>query len=127
MKPETEQLVRKSARAILAAETLLRDSDVDFAASRAYYSIFYAAEALLSEHDLRFHKHGGVHAAFGEHFARTGKIDPKFHRWILDAFDTRLHGDYGFEANITTEDVSDMLSRATELLEAVQRLLRMRD
>jgi uncharacterized protein len=34
--------------------------DVDFAAGRAYYAMFYIAEALLSEKGFRSRKHGGV-------------------------------------------------------------------
>jgi len=44
-------------------------------------------------------------ARFGEQFAKSGRLDPKFHRWLLDAFDRRLQGDYGFEALIAPEEV----------------------
>ena len=38
------------------------------------------ALALLREQDVRFRKHSSVHGAFGQHFAKPGLIDPKFHR-----------------------------------------------
>lgn len=41
MKMETRKLLDKASRAIRAAENLLRDGDVDFAAGRAYYAMFY--------------------------------------------------------------------------------------
>lgn len=50
--------------------------------------MLYAAEALLISKGLRFRKHGSVHAAFGEHFAKGQVLDPKFHRWLLDAMIT---------------------------------------
>jgi uncharacterized protein (UPF0332 family) len=78
MKEGTRQLLDKAARAIRAAATLVRDDNLDFAAGRAYYAMFYVAEALLHERDLGSKKHGGVHALFGEHFAKTGIVDPKF-------------------------------------------------
>lgn len=59
--------------------------------------MFYVAEALLHERNLEFKKHSGVHAAFGKYFATTGEIDPKFHRWLLEAFEARLDADYGVE------------------------------
>src|SRR5215471_5933071 len=49
MKPETEKLLAKASRAIAAAKLLLQAGDVDFAAGRAYYAMFYVAEALLAE------------------------------------------------------------------------------
>ncbi len=66
MKTATRKLLDKALRAVHAAETLLRAEDTEFAAGRAYYAMFYAAQALLNEKGLSFRKHGGVHAAFGE-------------------------------------------------------------
>jgi uncharacterized protein (UPF0332 family) len=123
VKDETRKFLDKAARAVHAAKSLLGESDVDFAASRAYYAMFYAAEALLNEKSLRFRKHGGVHAAFGEQFVITGFLDSKFHRWLLDAFDKRIQGDYGVEAVLTREDVAQMIEQADEFLREAQRHL----
>jgi uncharacterized protein (UPF0332 family) len=49
----------------------LRDGDIDFAASRAYYSLFYIASALLLSRGLSFSSHSGVIANFGKEFARN--------------------------------------------------------
>jgi uncharacterized protein (UPF0332 family) len=116
VKEGTRQLLDKAGRAIRAAGTLLQDDNLDFAAGRAYYAMFYVAEALLHERDLRSKKHGGVHALFGEQFAKTGILDPKFHRWLLLAFNTRLIGDYGLTVTISKEDVMSMIDQAREFL-----------
>lgn len=84
----------------------------------------YVAEALLYEHDFEFSKHSAVHAAFGKQFAKTGLLDPKFHRWLLDAFDTRLQTDYGFEISIDGEHVEQMLQQATEFLQVARSFLK---
>ncbi len=63
MKRRTEQLLAKGKDAIEAAELLLKGGKKDFAAGRAYYAMFYVAEALLFEKGLEFRKHAGVHAA----------------------------------------------------------------
>lgn len=123
MKEASQKLLTKAARAISAAETLLATDAVDFAAGRAYYAMFYTAEALLNEKDLRFRKHAGVHAAFGEHFAKTQQLDPKFHRWLLDAFDKRVQGDYGVEELVTSGDVQRMIEQAREFLQEACRYL----
>jgi uncharacterized protein (UPF0332 family) len=123
MKQETGPFLHKAARAVHAVETLLGAGDADFAAGRAYYAKFYVAEALLNERRLHFRKHGGVHAAFGEHFAKSGLFDPQFHRWLLDAFDKRIQGDYGFEATVTPEDAASMIQQAREFLEEARRYL----
>ncbi len=59
MREETSKLVEKASRAIGAAEALLARGDSDFAAGRAYYAMFYTAEALLVESGRRFRKHAG--------------------------------------------------------------------
>lgn len=123
MKRETQQLLDKAHRALGAAKTLLDHGDADFAAGRAYYSMFYVAEALLHEKDLRSRKHSGVIALFGENFAKTGTMDVKFHRWLLDAFDKRILADYGIEAVLTREDGAQMIVQAREFLGAARRLL----
>ena len=70
-----------------------------------------------------FRKHGGVQAALGKHFAKAGEIDPKFHRWLLDAFDQRIQGDYGIEATITDEEAEHLIDQAVEFLGEVRRYL----
>ena len=48
MTPEAERLLRKAERAIAAAESLGRSDFPEFACGRAYYAMFYVAEALLA-------------------------------------------------------------------------------
>ena len=72
MNESTCKLLDKTDRSIAAGESALADGHVEAAANRAYYAMFYVAEALLNERGLYFRKHGGVHGAFGEHFAKTG-------------------------------------------------------
>ena len=47
MTEAVKELLDKSARSIEAAKLLFGDGHFDFAASRAYYAMFYAVEALL--------------------------------------------------------------------------------
>lgn len=116
MKPEIEKLMNKAERAVRSAEKILEDGECEFSASRAYYALFYIAEALLLQKDLRFKKHTAVHAAFGEQFAKTAILDPKFHRWLLDAFDQRIVGDYDVDAVISSDDSRQIINQAKEFL-----------
>ncbi len=123
MNQETRRLLDKAGRALRAAETLLRAGDAEYAAGRAYYAMLHTAQALLRQKDLRYRKHGGVHAAFGEHFAKPGVLDPKYHRWLLDAFDARLRGDYDLDAVFDEESVAATVQQAREFLETARRYL----
>jgi uncharacterized protein (UPF0332 family) len=73
-----QELLDKSEQSIDAAGLLLRDGYDDFAASRAYYAMFYAVEALMLDRDLSFSKHSAVIAAFGKQFVKTGIFDSRW-------------------------------------------------
>jgi len=59
----------------------------DYAASRAYYAMFYIAEAFLDGEGMSFSSHAAVIGAFGREFARTGRVPAEFHRFLIDAQD----------------------------------------
>ena len=123
MNQEARKLLDKAERALQAAETLRKAGDAEYAAGRAYYAMLHATQALLRQHGLRYWKHGGVHSAFGEHFIKTGFLDPKFHRWLLDAFDARLRGDYDFDAMFEEEAVATIVRQTREFLEVARAFL----
>ena len=50
---EISALLRKAGRSLSASKDLMERGDYDFAISRAYYSMFYCAEALLLSKDLK--------------------------------------------------------------------------
>lgn len=123
MKEESRNLLEKGQRALRAAETLFQAGDYEAAAGRAYYTMLHAAQALLRARDLRYRKHGSVHAAFAEHFTRTGRLDGKYHRWLLDAFDDRLRADYDVDVSFERESVAARIGQAREFLDAARRHL----
>lgn len=123
MKEPTRMLLAKASDTIEAAEILLDHGKTDIAAGRAYYALFYVAEALLNEKGLQFRKHGDVIAAYGKEFSKTKLLDQKFHRWLIVGFDTRLVGDYQVGTNINPHAVADMIDQAKEFLVAAEAYL----
>ena len=124
MKEYSSKLISKALDAIEAAEALLNADKAEFAAWRAYYAMFYIAEALLyNEFDLKFSQHGQVIAAYGKNFAKTKALDPKFHRWMRDGFDKRITGDYGVDTGIEDDIVATMINQAREFMLAAQKYL----
>ena len=127
MKRATTKFLEKATRSVEAAERLTKDGDAEFAVGRAYYAMFYAAEALLNENELRFRKHAGVHRAFAQHFAKNGLMDKKYHRWLVAAFSKRITGDYGIDSDLTAEDAAVLIGQAREFLNAATQLLEKKD
>jgi uncharacterized protein (UPF0332 family) len=120
MNEYTQKLIDKALDTIEGAEILLDHGKTDLAAGRAYYALFYIAEALLNEKGLQFSKHGDVIGAYGREFSKTKLLDQKFHRWLRIGFDTRLVSDYHVDTNIEATIVSDMIHQAREFLQAAQ-------
>jgi len=58
-------LLLKARQSISAAQVLLHNGYSDYAAARAYYAMFYVAEAFLEGEGLSFSKHSAVISAFG--------------------------------------------------------------
>lgn len=123
MKEETAALLDKAERSIRNAEKTMEDGDLDFAASRAYYAMFYLADALLGEKDMHFSKHGGTHGAFAQHFVKTGEFDAKYQRWLVSGFNQRMLGDYGTTPEFVKEDVQEIIDHAREFLQAARKYL----
>jgi uncharacterized protein (UPF0332 family) len=74
--------------------------------------MFYIAEAFLEGLGMSFSKHSAVIAAFGQHFAQTGRVPVEFHRFLLEAFELRHKGDYGLRYAITHDQARESSLRA---------------
>lgn len=123
MNEYTRKLLDKAIDTIEGAQLLLDHGKTDLAAGRAYYALFYIAEALLNEKGFQFSTHGDVIGAYGKEFSKTKLLDQKFHRWLRTAFDTRLISDYHVDTNIEAAIVSDMINQAHEFLETAKEYL----
>ena len=124
MKDASQKLLKKAGRAIHAAEALLEAGEPDFACGRAYYAMFYSLQALLFENGIKFRKHGSVHSALAEHFTRKGIIEARFHQMIVGAYEDRITGDYGVEADFEAADARERIENAREFLGMVMKNLR---
>lgn len=127
MNAQSAALLDKAAENLLAARDLIQGNHFEIAASRTYYVMFYAAEAVLLEEGVEFSSHGAVHAAFGERLAKTGRIESKFHRYLLDAYRARQSVDYDAPADISLEDAETLVRRAQEFVLAVRHVLGVAD
>lgn len=91
--------------------------------NRAYYSVFYAALALLVTVNVEPTKHSGVLAKFDEFFIREGIFPKEMSKIIHHAFDMRQAGDYQKSKVITHEQAIQVLELAKEFIEKVTEKL----
>ncbi len=124
MTPDVESLVRKGGRSLEAARRLLRDGDFDFATSRAYYAMFYHAEALLRSEGFEADSHAGVITLLHREFVRTGRLDHAQAGALERAWKERTLADYGVGAEFTEARARQAVERAAAFVHAVESALR---
>jgi len=54
----------------------------------------------------------------------SGKLDVKFHRWLIDGQDIRNVGDYGVGTEVSSDQAVEVISQAEEFIRAGQACLR---
>lgn len=121
---EVESLMQRAERAITSAELLLNDGDFDSSASRSYYAMFYAAEALLLTKGLKFSSHRSVISLFGKHFIKTGLFKADMGKKLSKTFEKRLLSDYSFAPHIDEEEAKEVLSWTREFVREIERYLK---
>lgn len=119
---QREQLVM-AKDSLAAARLLLTGGHPGFAASRAYYTMFYVAQAFLEGEGMAFSKHSGVIAAFGQHFAHTGRVPVEYHKHLREAQDVRHSGDYGASGVVPVETAQKTIARAQDFLDLAAALI----
>jgi len=123
MTREQKDLLLKAEDSLKAARLLAKRGLHDFAVSRAYYTMFYVAEALLLTEGLSFSKHSAVISSFGQHFAKTGRVPLEFHRYLVDGQVLRHIGDYDSKPKMSQSDASKQIKRAEKFLIISQQIM----
>lgn len=121
---QIEAFLRKSERFIQSAQLLADAGDMDSAASRLYYAMFFIAEALLEKQGHEYSSHRAVISAFGQQFSKTQTIDPRFHQALLAGFSQRQLGDYAVHSGLVKEDIEKMMEDADDFLSAARAWLK---
>lgn len=123
MTEEIKRLIEKAEHALEVAEKLVESGYPSDAASKIYYAMFYAAQALLKSEGIDVIKHSAVESAVGYYFAKPGKIDPKFHRMLIDARKIREIADYDIEEEIVEPVASLKIEEGKLFLSSIKSIL----
>ena len=116
------KLVEKADESLDVARSLIADDHNAFAASRAYYAMFYAAEAALLKKGLSFSKHTAVMAEFNRVFVKEGVFAPEMFKALQLGFDMRSQGDYSI-LPVPRERAEGLLEKAREFVDTVKGFL----
>jgi len=123
MTPDQADLILLAKQSRRAAEIMLREGFPGFAASRAYYAMFYVAQAFLLEKEMAFSKHSGTISGFGKEFCATGIVPAEYHRFIIEAQKHRLKADYSAGESVAPDVAREQVQRAAEFIAVAERIL----
>ena len=119
---EIQYLLNLADESHQVAKVLLDKGFIRFSAAQSYYTIFYLAQAMLLSKGLTYSSHSAVVAAYGKEFAKTKALDPKFHRYIIDAEVVREVGHYGeMHEEVTEKQANNSFQWAEEFMQAVKQ------
>ena len=120
MTPEQKALLEKARDSLRGSRLMLENSLPDFAASRAYYTMFYVAEAFLLGKGMSFSKQSAVIAAFGREFAKSGTVSEEFHRYLMQGQQSRNVGDYDTGPGLSAEQARTQIERAEKFIDLAE-------
>ncbi|MCC6498866.1 MAG: HEPN domain-containing protein [Anaerolineales bacterium] len=114
-----------TAREMLKDARLLQESGGSpiSMVNRAYYSVFYAALALLVTEGVEPTKHTGALSKFDELFVRQGVVSKEMSRILHHAFDMRQAGDYQKSRVITEEQAGEVINLAERFVQTIEAKL----
>ncbi len=105
-------LLERAGKYLKSARLLLDSGDYESCVSRAYYAMFFSAEAVLLTKGLSSSSHGGVLSVFGEHFVKPGIFPKSMGKALNRAYSKRQLGDYEHRFVITAREAKEVLADA---------------
>lgn len=128
MKEEISVLVeyrlQEAFESLEEAEILLREKKTRGAMNRAYYSMFYAALALLAIKQLETSKHSGVISLFHREFVKHNIFPKEIAKFLNVAFDLRNKCDYRDFVTPEEDEVTELLEEARVFVNKADELAR---
>jgi uncharacterized protein (UPF0332 family) len=120
---EAKLLLERAASKLSAAKVLLREGYFDDAVSRAYYSMHFAARALLLTKDIAPKTHEGLIFKFGLEFVDKGFIERTYGRALNVAKEDREEADYSIICEITEDEAKIVINDADAFLARINEVI----
>ena len=85
--------------------------------------MFCSIRALLALDGVDFSKHAGVISYFQKEYIKSDKLDPKYSKYISQAFQIRNNVDYQDFFMVSREDAEEQYKRAVELYGVISKMI----
>lgn len=120
---DIDSLLTLSSEDLDTAELLYKNNRYRPSISRAYYSMFYAAQALLISGGFDTSTHKGVIKLINQHFVNTGKLVPDVAKLLKSTHDLKQSGDYETDFVANQEVADQAIADAKTFIAEVRKIL----
>jgi len=121
---QLKAMICKSKDSMEVARDLHKNGHYNDAASKSYYAVFHALQAILLSKSLSFSKHSGVLSGFNQEFIYKKIFAQDFYTKIVRLFKDRQIGDYEYEKAIDAKSSQEDVNDAEMIILAIEEYLR---
>ncbi len=123
MNEEIKQTLVTAAECLIDAQTMNKQKRWKAAVSRAYYTIYHSARAVLITVDSKAFTHQGVNIEFSKHFIKPGIFEKSLIRTFSKMLDARQKSDYEIGFNASEEDAVHAVTEAENFYKIIYNYL----
>ena len=115
--------IERAEQTLEEARTVMKSKLWNLAVNRFYYSIFYAANALLLSKSLSVSTHKGVWSMINLHYVKSGLLSKEDASLMGKLFTMRHTGDYDDIFDWEQKDAEESLPKTEALLKKIISLI----
>lgn len=115
--------LEKSQVKFNAGKALLEGGFYEDAASRFYYAVYHAAQAILLTEGLKADTHQGLITLFSLRFIKPGKIEVQYGKMLSNLKDDREEGDYEVVSFVDKDTAQNACTEAQSFLKRIKDYL----
>ncbi len=123
MDDKVVSLMKKAQKYLRSAAVLLELEDFDSCASRAYFAMFFSAQALLLKETKRFSTNQGIRTSFVQTFVDSGRLPRRAATALNHGSQLQEVADYGYAFAVGEEQAEELLQEAEAFVNSIDRLI----
>lgn len=116
-------LLKKAQKYLQSAAVLLELEDFDSCASRSYFAMFYAAQAMLRQSGYSTSSNHGIRSGFSALYVDSGRLPERAREAIERGAVLQEIGDYGGEFLVSREEAEWVLQESEAFVNSIARLV----
>lgn len=124
MNEKVEALLKKAQKFLRSAAVLIELEDYDSTASRAYFAMFFAAQAALLQETQALSSKQGIRSAFISRFVDGGPLPERAGEMLQRASDMQEMGDYAYDFAVGAADAEHILAEAEAFVNSLENLIK---